>query len=90
MHTYTAPFVKVVEPGGVISTNFGKRSADEAAHVEALPDYDEFVSATSAIFAHLRSQRLATEEDVAQVLYEAVTDGSDQLRYVATDDIVPW
>jgi len=81
--------VKVVEAGGVVSTNFGKRSAEEAAHVEAPPDYDAFMSATGAIFARLRDQRRATEEDVANVIYEAVTDGSDQLRYVATDDILP-
>jgi NAD(P)-dependent dehydrogenase (short-subunit alcohol dehydrogenase family) len=79
--------VKVIEPGGVISTNFGKRSGDEAGKVDALPDYDAFVTATNAIFAGLRAQRLATEEDVAKVIYDAATDGSDQLRYVATDDI---
>jgi NAD(P)-dependent dehydrogenase (short-subunit alcohol dehydrogenase family) len=81
--------VKVVEPGGVVSTNFGKRSADEAGHVGALPDYDDFVSAINAIFAKLKQRRLATEEDVAKVIYEAATDGSDRLRYVATDDILP-
>lgn len=48
--------VKVVEPGGVVSTNFGKRSGDEADHVESLPDYDEFVSWTNAIFANLRDK----------------------------------
>lgn len=34
-------------------------------------------------------QRLASEADVAKVIYEAATDGSDQFRYVATEDIVP-
>jgi NAD(P)-dependent dehydrogenase (short-subunit alcohol dehydrogenase family) len=81
--------VKVVEPGGVISTNFGKRSGDEAGQVETLPDYDAFVTATNALFAGLRGQRLATEEDVAKVIFDAATDGSDRLRYVATDDIKP-
>ncbi|WP_394778209.1 SDR family oxidoreductase [Undibacterium sp.] len=81
--------VKVVEPGGVISTSFGQRSGAEAGQVSALADYDAFITATNAVFAQLRSQRLATEEDVAKVIYDAATDGSDQLRYVATDDIRP-
>jgi len=81
--------VKIIEPGGVVSTNFGNRSGQEAAHNKSLADYDQFVAQTNAIFAGLRSQRLATEEDVAKVIFEAATDGKDQLRYVATQDILP-
>ncbi len=81
--------VKIVEPGGVISTNFGKRSSEEAAHNAALADYDKFVAGANALFANLRTQRKASEEDVAKVIFSAATDGTDQLRYVATDDIVP-
>lgn len=82
--------VKIVEPGGVLSTNFGKRSSEEAAQIPALADYDVFVTRTNAIFAGLRASRLATEADVAKVIFTAVTDGKDQLRYVATTDIIPW
>jgi hypothetical protein len=32
---------------------------------------------------------LATEQDVAEVIYAAATDGTPRLRYVATDDIKP-
>jgi hypothetical protein len=32
---------------------------------------------------------VATEEDVASVIFEAATDGTDQFRYVATEDIKP-
>ena len=81
--------VKMIEPGGVISTNFGKRSAAEAAHSASIPDYDEFIAKTNAVFAGLRGQRLATEEQVAEVIYGAATDGTDNLRYVATEDIQP-
>ncbi len=81
--------VKIVEPGGVISTNFGKRSSDEAAHNIALADYDAFVAGANALFADLRTQRLATEQDVAQVIFGAATDGTTRLRYVATGDILP-
>jgi NAD(P)-dependent dehydrogenase (short-subunit alcohol dehydrogenase family) len=86
-----APFnivVKIVEPGGV-STNFGKRSSDEAAQNAALADYDAFVAGANAIFAKLRAQRLASDQDVARVIFEAATDGTTRLRYVATNDILP-
>jgi NAD(P)-dependent dehydrogenase (short-subunit alcohol dehydrogenase family) len=81
--------VKIVEPGGVTSTDFGKRSRQEATHNTALADYDEFFARTNAIFDGLRAQRLATEEHVAEVIFSAATDGTDQLRYVATNDIAP-
>lgn len=81
--------VKVVEPGGVISTKFGERSGAEAGQAQSSADYDPFVQASHALFEGMRGQRLATEEDVAKVIFEAATDGSDQLRYVATDDIKP-
>lgn len=80
--------VKIIEPGGVVSTNFGKRSGVEAAHNAALSDYEVFVNDTNAIFAGLRAARLASEEDVAKVIFEAATDGTDRLRYVATADIM--
>ena len=81
--------VKIIEPGGVVSTNFGKRSGGEAAHNKPIPDYDAFVSATNEVFAGLRASRKATEEDVAKVIFEAATDGTNRLRYVATEDIKP-
>lgn len=81
--------MKIIEPGGVVSTNFGKRSGTEAAHNVSLADYDAFVAGTNAIFAGLRAARLASEEDVAKVIFEAATDGTNRLRYVATPDITP-
>ena len=82
--------VKIVEPGGVVSTNFGKRSGAEAAGNAALAGYEPFVARTNAVFAGLRASRSATEEDVARVIFAAATDGTDRLRYVATEDIKPW
>jgi NAD(P)-dependent dehydrogenase (short-subunit alcohol dehydrogenase family) len=81
--------VKIIEPGGVISTNFGKRSGEEAANNSPLMDYAAFVADTNAIFAGLRAARLANEDDVAKVIFEAAIDGTNQLRYVATADIAP-
>jgi NAD(P)-dependent dehydrogenase (short-subunit alcohol dehydrogenase family) len=81
--------VKIIEPGGVVNTNFGKRNGAEAAQNASIADYDAFVTRTNAVFAGLRAARLATEEGVAKVIFEAATDGTNQLRYVATADIVP-
>jgi NAD(P)-dependent dehydrogenase (short-subunit alcohol dehydrogenase family) len=81
--------VKIIELGGVVSTNFGKRSGAEAAYNAPLADYDAFVAGANAIFAGLRAERRATEEEVAKVIFTAATDGTNQLRYVATNDIVP-
>jgi NAD(P)-dependent dehydrogenase (short-subunit alcohol dehydrogenase family) len=81
--------VKIVEPGGVVSTEFGTRSASEASQAMPPDDYATFAAGTAKVFEGLRAARVATSEDVAQVIYEAATDGSDRLRYVATKDIEP-
>ncbi|GFZ89656.1 SDR family oxidoreductase [Dyella caseinilytica] len=81
--------VKIVEPGGVVSTEFGTRSAAEAGQSTAPEDYASFVAGALKVFEGLRTARLATSEDVAQVILNAATDGSDRLRYVATQDIEP-
>ena len=81
--------VKIVEPGGVVSTDFGKRSGREAAQNHPPPSYASFVARTNDLFQNLRSTRRATEQDVADVIYAAATDDSNRLRYVATEDIKP-
>jgi NAD(P)-dependent dehydrogenase (short-subunit alcohol dehydrogenase family) len=81
--------VKIVEPGGVLSTSFGKRSGEEAAGSGSLPSYASFMAHTAALFDNMRSGPMGTEEQVTECIYTAVTDGTDQLRYVATDDIKP-
>jgi NAD(P)-dependent dehydrogenase (short-subunit alcohol dehydrogenase family) len=81
--------VKMIEPGGVVSTKFGQRSGAESSQNAVLPDYDAFVAHTHEVFARLRGARLATEEEVARVIFEAATDGTARLRYVATEDIKP-
>jgi NAD(P)-dependent dehydrogenase (short-subunit alcohol dehydrogenase family) len=75
-------FVKTIAPGGM-KTDFAGRSMVLAQH-----------SAYSQILAHVmtaftnpaRSERYSTPEQIAEVVYEAVTDGKDQVRYVAGED----
>lgn len=47
------------------------------------------ISYSSKIFDGLRGQRLAPELQVAEVIFNAATDGTKQLRYIATEDIKP-
>ena len=83
--------VKMIEPGGVTSTGFGQRSGVKATSGRPIADYDPFVDAATKVFAKLRAARgNATSDEVAEVIFTAATDGTDQLRYVATEDIKPW
>lgn len=81
--------VKIVEPGGVLDTQFGTRSANEFGQVTVPSGYEDFVTAMGNVFTDLRAERLATSEDVAKAIFDATTDGTDRLRYVATEDIKP-
>ncbi|XYH93829.1 SDR family NAD(P)-dependent oxidoreductase [Sorangium sp. So ce1128] len=82
--------VKVVEPGGVTSTRFVARSASEASQRAPIDDYAPFVAGAARVFDELKQARSsATSEDVARVVLDAATDGTDRLRYLATKDIAP-
>jgi len=82
--------VKLVEPGGVLETKFGARTGSEFSSTSTPSDYDAFIAGAGAIFDGLRqSSGRGTSRQVAQVIYNAATDGTDQLRYVATQDIQP-
>jgi NAD(P)-dependent dehydrogenase (short-subunit alcohol dehydrogenase family) len=72
--------VKIVEPG-IVTTDFAGRSFD-FTNDESLTEYQEFVGAFFAAQAQLG----AAGDDpaiVAETVYQAVTDETDQLRYTA-------
>jgi NAD(P)-dependent dehydrogenase (short-subunit alcohol dehydrogenase family) len=74
--------IKTVSPGG-IKTDFQGRSLELARH----PAYDELLARTAAVFrSPERAAKYSTAEQIAEVVYEAATDGKDQLRYVAGED----
>jgi NAD(P)-dependent dehydrogenase (short-subunit alcohol dehydrogenase family) len=82
--------VKIVEPGGVTSTRFSERSGEETRQRTPIDDYAPFLAGAAQVFAELRQARgLATSEEVARVIFEAATDGTDRLRYLGTKDIAP-
>ncbi|NEB62720.1 hypothetical protein G3I61_24115 [Streptomyces diastaticus] len=72
--------VKLVEPG-IVDTDFAGRSFD-FSNDESLAEYQEFVGA----FLTAQGQIAAAgdkPEVVAETVYRAATDGTDQLRYPA-------
>ncbi|MEM1321108.1 MAG: SDR family oxidoreductase [Bacteroidota bacterium] len=77
--------VKIVEPGGV-ATDFGGRSMD-MQHNPELTEYNEFFEKFSeAIGKTMDPSMMSTPELVANVIYEAATDGTETLRYTAGPD----
>lgn len=74
--------IKTVAPGG-IKTDFASRSLDMSSH-EA---YQEALDKVTAVFFDPeRAATHSTAAAIAEVVYEAATDGKDQLRYFAGED----
>ncbi len=70
--------IKTVSPGG-IKTDFIGRSLDATTH----PAYTKWLE---KLYAGINEDHFSTPEQIAAVVYEAATDGKDQLRYVAGED----
>lgn len=70
--------VKVVEPGA-IETDFMSRSYEKAFH----PAYDKLFN---RFFSNADGVTFTPAQKIAEVVYEAATDGKEQLRYLAGDD----
>jgi NAD(P)-dependent dehydrogenase (short-subunit alcohol dehydrogenase family) len=78
--------VKVVEPG-VIATDFGGRSFDFANDV-TLEEYQPIVQKILAFLGNENIQATGSPASlVANVIWEAVTDGTNTLRYAAGEDV---
>jgi NAD(P)-dependent dehydrogenase (short-subunit alcohol dehydrogenase family) len=74
--------LKTVEPGGM-KTDFFTRSFDTGRH-EA---YDKLVDKVMSIITDPKQmETYSSPAQIAEVVYEAATDGKDQLRYVAGED----
>lgn len=75
--------VKIIEPGA-IATDFTGRSL-EFSNDESMTEYQpitgKLLAATEAMFSQASPASV-----VAGVIYEAATDGKDQLRYTAGED----
>jgi hypothetical protein len=71
--------MKTIEPGGM-KTDFFTRSFEVGKHA----DYDALVNKVMSIITDPKQmETYSTAEQIAEVVYEAATDGKDQLRYIA-------
>jgi NAD(P)-dependent dehydrogenase (short-subunit alcohol dehydrogenase family) len=74
--------MKTVSPGGM-KTDFFTRSFDTARH----PAYDKFVDKVMSVITDPKEmETYSSPAQIAEVVYEAATDGKDQLRYIAGAD----
>jgi NAD(P)-dependent dehydrogenase (short-subunit alcohol dehydrogenase family) len=76
--------VKLIEPG-FVETDFAGRSFVLSIDPQGGP-YEATVSAVLAAFDGMQQQGGSPANDVARLIYDAATDGSDQLRYVVGAD----
>lgn len=88
LHFELAPLgvrVKIIEPGG-IKTDFGGRSFD-FSNDPALSEYQPLVQSVFGLLGPMMENG-STPEAIAEVVYTATTDASEQLRYAAGPDAV--
>ena len=75
--------VKIVEPG-MIATDFGGRSFD-FSNDENMTEYQNIVTALMTAMPTM-AENASPASVVAEVIFEAATDGKNQLRYTAGED----
>lgn len=76
--------IKTISPGG-INTNFMTRGLDVGRHEAYTTAFEKWISSFSNSDSPVQFSDPAT---IAEVVYEAATDGKDQLRYLAGNDAV--
>lgn len=75
--------VKVIAPGG-IQTDFTGRSLDGGMH----DAYQPLIAKVSEGYSEEKVSQYAKPDAIAQVIFEAATDGTDRLRYIAGKDAI--
>jgi len=75
--------VKLVEPGSTATEFTG--SSLTFMNDESLPEYQNIVGALTSAMPEV-NKTASSPNVIAEVIFEAATDGKDQLRYAAGDD----
>jgi len=75
--------VKIIEPG-IIATNFSGRSFD-FSNDENMVEYQNIINALMTAMPTM-AENASPASVVAEVIFEAATDGKKQLRYTAGED----
>jgi NADP-dependent 3-hydroxy acid dehydrogenase YdfG len=70
--------IKTIEPG-LVATEIGDRTV-----LVPHPAYEELMAKFMALIEH--GENVTTAEQIAEVVYEAATDGKNTLRYVCGED----
>lgn len=82
--------MKIIEPGSAPGTGFGARAQLESAGFVIPDDYKAFTAHAAQVFAAVVSAADVNGiERVAESIFAAATDGTDQLRYEPNDDTRP-
>lgn len=76
--------VKIVEPG-FVDTDFGGRSFD-FSNDESMEEYQPLVSRIMSVLGAMATGQVSPASIIADVIYTAATDDTDQLRYAAGED----
>jgi short-subunit dehydrogenase len=75
--------IKIVEPGGV-RTDFGGRSFVFTSDPN-LEEYQPMVNAMTSAMENMDTSGHQEPDEVAEIIWTAATDGTDQLRYISGD-----
>ena len=81
--------VKILEPGSVGDTEFSGRSVSALSAQHSIPDYDQFVESSLKRLGDLADPNVASSDQMAAAIFTAATDGTHQLRYLPSQDILP-
>lgn len=76
--------IKTISPGG-IATDFMSRSLDVGTHDDYSEYFDKFIASFNNPDSPLQ---FSSPESIAEIVFEAVTDEKDQLRYLAGNDAI--
>ncbi|MFA8298716.1 MAG: SDR family oxidoreductase [Hyphomicrobiales bacterium] len=76
--------VKIIQPGA-ITTDFATRSLD-FQHNEDYAEYQPIVDRLLSVMSEISQTTASPASLVAETIYEAATDNSDQLRYIVGED----
>ena len=79
--------VKLIEPG-IVDTNFDDTTQKNYTADPKLTAYNDYMGKIIKIFSEGDTgERKVTAQEAAAVIYNAVTDGTDRLRYVIGEDV---
>ena len=78
--------VKLVEPGLVKETNFIQRALETSQVVPVPPTYRAYADQIAQMYLGPSPFRLSTAMDIADAIFAAVTDDTDQLRTNVGED----